>query len=52
MIGGVSPVAEENILNKHKQGNDLEEILAYSEKLSDEYDRFAAEISLMKDLEK
>jgi hypothetical protein len=52
MIGGVSPIAEENILNKHKQGNDLEEIIASSEKLSDEYDRFAAEISLMKDLGK
>jgi hypothetical protein len=52
MIGGISPIAEENILNRHKQGNDLEEILAYSEKLSDEYDRFTAEIFLMKDLEK
>jgi hypothetical protein len=50
MIGGVSPIAEENIFNKHKQENDFEEIIAYSEKLSDEYDRFAAEISLMKDL--
>jgi hypothetical protein len=52
IIGGVSPVAEENILNKHKQENDFEEIIAYSERLSDEYDRFAAEISLMKDFKK
>jgi hypothetical protein len=34
IIGGVSPIAEENILNRHKQGNDFEEIIAYSEKLS------------------
>jgi hypothetical protein len=52
IIGGVSPVIEENILNKHKQENDFEEIIAYSEQLTDEYDRFAAEISLIKDLEK
>jgi hypothetical protein len=52
LIGGVSPIAEENIFNMHKQENDFEEIIAYSEKLTDEYDRFAAEISLMKDLGK
>jgi hypothetical protein len=49
IIGGTSPLADANILNRYTQNHDFEEIIVHSKKLNDEYDRFAAEIELSAD---
>ncbi|MDR0719422.1 MAG: hypothetical protein LBF78_07275 [Treponema sp.] len=46
IIGGTSPIDEENTLNIQKQKNDFDMISEHSKTLDDEYDRFMAEVEL------
>jgi hypothetical protein len=46
IIGGASPIDEENALNLQMRENSFTTILEYSKTLDDEYDRFMAEVEV------
>jgi uncharacterized protein YdcH (DUF465 family) len=48
VIGGTSPLDEENELNTQKERNDFDRIIESSKTLDDEYYRFMAEVGLSK----
>jgi hypothetical protein len=46
VIGDISPIDEEDVLNIQKKENNFDMIIEYSKTLDDEYDRFIAEVEL------